>query len=110
MTFNAVSVAISKAGGLVNSPSPKALLEASSVHVFAFSSKGQLLLAESEGPFTMDAWNEAHDEAQQICCEAPAGQMETAMDEDGKSQNLQAFMQQTIGDQVERSRRWKAAS
>ena len=110
MTFSTVSIAVAQSGELIISPSPKANLGAASLHVFAFSSKGHLLLCESEGPFTMDTWNQAHDEAQQICCKSATDPDETVMEDDSKPQNLQSLLRSTVAGQVERSRQWKTAT
>ena len=41
--------------------------DASSVHVLAFSSLGELLVVESEGDFTFETWQRVHDRAVQAC-------------------------------------------
>ena len=40
---------------------------ASSIHVLAFSSHGDVLVVESEGDFTIDEWDEVHQKARSIC-------------------------------------------
>jgi len=46
----------------------KALAKATSLHVFAFTGDRQLLLAESEGDFGVDVWEEAAEVAEGVCC------------------------------------------
>lgn len=48
-------------------PTIEEIKTAKSVHVFTFSSKHELLLAESEGRFGMDEWKWAEDRAKYIC-------------------------------------------
>lgn len=61
-------------GELVSDPPPTLLANATSVHVLAFSSLGDLLIVESEGNFNINTWDRVHTKAQQICRGSEVGQ------------------------------------
>lgn len=60
-------IAVDADGALLSDPLPAQMKDAPSIHVFAFSSLGELLVVESEGEFTFDTWERAHDRALQLC-------------------------------------------
>jgi hypothetical protein len=43
------------------------LTKKESQHVFAYSGKGEILVAESEGEFAIEEWEEFVEEAEVIC-------------------------------------------
>ncbi|GKT55506.1 exosome complex subunit Rrp46 [Colletotrichum tofieldiae] len=68
---------------IVADPSPLEADQATSLHVLSFTSQGDLLLAESEGAFSLIEWDKAVSTGQKVCsqhCEAEPG---PAMNEDG---------------------------
>lgn len=67
MTLTATLVAVSSNGTMVNDPSVQQIKLASSIHVLAFSSHGDLLAVESEGDFTIDIWEEVNQRAKLVC-------------------------------------------
>ena len=67
MTLAATLVAVDSNDALVVEPSAEEIKLASSIHVLAFSSFGDLLLVESEGDFTRDTLDEVHQEARLTC-------------------------------------------
>ncbi len=67
MTLTATLVAVEPKGTITTDPSPQELRSASSIHVFAFSSLGDLLVVESEGDFSMEIWDEVHGRAFMVC-------------------------------------------
>ena len=102
-TLTSTLLAVSASGDLTLNPSPKILLSATSAHVFAFSSTGNLLLDLSEGEFDLDVWEKAHDAAKQECCKEQLG--EDAMEE-GKP-SLHGFVERVVEGRVEKERGWK---
>ncbi|GJC77806.1 hypothetical protein ColLi_00644 [Colletotrichum liriopes] len=69
---------------IVADPSPLEADQATSLHVLSFTSQGDLLLAESEGAFSLIEWDKAVSTGQKVCsqhCEAEPG---PAMNEDGQ--------------------------
>ncbi|KAK5018578.1 exosome non-catalytic core subunit rrp46 [Cryomyces antarcticus] len=108
MTFTSTVIAVMSSGKLEANPSAKSLAQASSVHVFAFSSTGHLLVVESEGNFDMDTWDTVCAKAESICC-SPKEDGDQ-MDDDASSENLQTFLKQAMEKKVERDMRWKQQS
>ncbi|THV67696.1 hypothetical protein D6D19_10212 [Aureobasidium pullulans] len=102
-TLTSTLLAVSPSGDLSINPTPKILLQASSAHVFAFSSTGNLLLDLSEGEFDLDTWEKAHDKAKEECCKEQVS--EDAMEE-GKP-SLQTFVERVVEGRVEKERAWK---
>ncbi|KAL9610981.1 MAG: hypothetical protein Q9167_004358 [Letrouitia subvulpina] len=66
-TLTSTLIAISPGGDLVAHASTSSIQEASSIHVLAFSSLGELLVNESEGNFAITLWEEVFDKASLIC-------------------------------------------
>ncbi|KAI9730834.1 MAG: exosome non-catalytic core subunit rrp46 [Cirrosporium novae-zelandiae] len=104
-TFTSTLLALTPSGQITENPDAQALKKASSIHVYAFTSKRELLVAQSEGRFEWDTWQLAHDRALQICCggesEADAMQIEEA--EGG----LEGFMRGLVKGQLEKEQGWK---
>lgn len=103
MTFNTASIAALSDDNLVQDPSPKQLVQASSVHVLAFSSQGQLIMEESEGSFDLPIWDKIYDEAKKVCCKPG----ENDMDEDRHQPNIHTFVERVIEAKVDSERGWK---
>ena len=82
---------------------------ASSIHVLAFSSKGDLLVIESEGDFSMDIWEEVHGKAKAIC----QGREEGGSDSEDTSMDLEesVILEDTLKDavrsKIQKEMRWK---
>lgn len=67
MTVTAALICIDEDGAILSNPDTKALRLADSVHVLAFASLGKMILAQSEGNFSINDWEKVHDSARQIC-------------------------------------------
>jgi exosome complex component RRP46 len=102
-TFTSVLLATQPSGAISVNPAPKLILSASSTHVFAFSSTGNLILDLSEGEFDLDTWEKAHDRAKEECCKEQLDG--NAMDE-GKP-SLQGFVERVVEARVDKERAWK---
>lgn len=108
-TFASTILAVSPSNALIATPSVKDLTSATSLHVFAFAPKGDLLLAESEGAFDLDTWEQLHDAAAQICCAAAES---SGMDVDagaGGAENLHQVLKGAVRQKVQREQAWKEA-
>ncbi|KHJ32069.1 putative exosome complex subunit rrp46 [Erysiphe necator] len=69
-----------------------------SLHVMAFTSNGELLLAESEGVFSMTDWNQIYELGRETCCKVnPNGKVE------GVVENIKTSLQSQISVDL----RWK---
>ena len=111
-TATAAVVAVVSEGSktrLVVDPSQRELDSANSAHVFAFTAGGQLLLAESQGDFTMTEWEDAHATAKKICCEAAKkdGIEMIIGDEDSVGPDMQRFLRSTMESKVAEDLMWR---
>ena len=82
---------------------------ASSIHVLAFSSRGNLLVVESEGDFTIDTWEEVHQRAKLICHGEGGDESESedvSMDSDGVSK-LENVLIEAIETKIAEEQKWK---
>jgi exosome complex component RRP46 len=85
-------------------PTIKEINVAKSLHVLSFSSKQELLLAASEGRFTIDEWEVIEEKARIICL----GDADTMADDDDEVQkSVQDGLKSTIEEKVRRDERWK---
>lgn len=114
MIYTATLIGISPSGELLSKLSTSQLKSASSLHVLAFSSKGNLLLNESRGRFDLETWEKVHDLAEGICRGGPAGWVgkdgDVSMGEEGENQTLEQFIRETVEDKVREEFTWKLAA
>lgn len=108
MTFNATAIAANGQGDYRELQGLRLLNEATSIHVFAFSSHGGLLLAESEGEFDLEVWTVCHDKAKIICLgvqdeQTDGDEIMGGVKEDGKH----GWIRRTLQAKVARDQRWK---
>ena len=111
MTLTSTIIAMDPSGRLIQDPSTQQLREASSVHVLAFSSHGDLLIVESEGEFDISSWETVLEKARQVC---RGKGKDSGEDEDGsmtigseKERTLEDGLRDTIREKVAREQRWK---
>ncbi|GAQ07395.1 hypothetical protein ALT_4716 [Aspergillus lentulus] len=109
MTFTASILAVTSSGDIIRQPSVSQAATAKSLHVLAFSSKGHLLLNESQGTFDFATWERVHQHASAICRGTLAGSADgdVSMDGEGGEQGLEKFMRETIEDKVYQDYAWK---
>jgi exosome complex component RRP46 len=113
-TATATAVAIVHQDGAkktIVDPSPREIEKARSVHVLAFTSQDDLLLAESEGDFTVKEWDDVYETAKGICCR-PAPQAKEGMamvldDETTGGPDMRQFLRSTMGSKVAADLHWK---
>lgn len=77
--------------------------------MFAFTSQDELLLAESEGDFTMQDWDRAHAAAQRICCEpGKKSGIEMVLDDEKRDgPDMRHFLRSTMEAKVTADLHWK---
>lgn len=80
-----------------------------SLHVFAFSGDNRLLLAESDGAFGYDEWDEACEVAEEACCKTGGVDLGEGMEVDGAEGNLEDWLRKVVRKKVEHEQRWKKA-
>lgn len=109
MTFTATVLAVTAAGDIIRDPSAKDASAATSLHVLAISSKGHLLLNESQGAFDFDTWEKVHHRALAICHGTlpSVSDGDIAMVEDTEGRPLEGFIRETVEDQVYQDYAWK---
>ncbi|ROW14861.1 hypothetical protein VPNG_03787 [Cytospora leucostoma] len=90
-------------------PSPRQADSSRSVHVLAFTSHDELLLAESEGDFTMNEWDEVYQAARKVCCGTAKGnEVDMVVDEDQQAgPDLRHFVRSAAESKVTADLHWK---
>ena len=109
MTLTATLVAVNPDATLKTDPSVQQVKLASSIHVLAFSSHGVLLVAESEGDFTMDTWEEAHQKAKLHCHgenEEESESEDVSMTSDDVFK-LESVLKDVVERKIAEERKWK---
>lgn len=111
-TATATAIAVLRDGSeqkLVADPSPQEVDRALSVHVLAFTSHDELLLAESEGDFTVHDWDRVHAAAKRICREpGDKSRFDMVLDEGERmGPDMQRFLQSTMEAKITSDLRWK---
>lgn len=95
------------ASSIIENPSVLEIQQAASIHVLAFTSHGDLLVAESEGSFTLEEWNVVHDRAKHMCC--GAGDIDAMRDEgdDEDSDGMIQFVKSTLQEKIAADLHWR---
>ncbi|KAL8670328.1 MAG: hypothetical protein Q9168_005128 [Polycauliona sp. 1 TL-2023] len=97
-------------GELVLDPPAKAVKQAASLHVLAFSSLGELLVAESEGTFDMNIWDQVYVNAEKRCRGPDTGKSartdDVDMDPSG-SNSLEDSLRSIVEEKAAKENRWK---
>ncbi|KAH8156414.1 hypothetical protein CIB48_g11829 [Xylaria polymorpha] len=83
-TLTSTSLAIVSEDGrrqTVANPTAREIEQSQSFHVLAFTSQNELILAESEGAFTMKEWDDIYSAARGQCCTSTIDDTGMLMDE-----------------------------
>ena len=110
MVLTSKLVAVSAKGELLVDPQPHAVRGATSLHVFGFSSHGDLMVSESEGVFSLDVWDQAYDQAEQSCRGSSMNDIDQAGDvnmEFSQSYNLEDSIKNALQEKLAKEQRWK---
>lgn len=109
MTLSTTVLAVSSSGEIIQEPSTKQTIAATSLHVLAFTSKGHLLLNESEGKFAFDTWEEVYERALAIChgSSAISADGDVAMTENTQRQPNEGIVRDAVQDQIHSEYAWK---
>lgn len=84
---------LEKGDKIVADPSPSEVDQATSLHVLGFTSQDDLLLAESEGVFSMVEWDNVISTGQKVCGQQRQMDLESAMVDDGRySTDMRQFI------------------
>ncbi|KAH8692598.1 putative exosome complex subunit Rrp46 [Talaromyces proteolyticus] len=105
MTYTAVALAVTNANQIVRDPSPSECKTAKSLHTLAFSSKGHLLLNESQGSFDFDTWDLVYDRAYSICrgTKVSGADGDVAM---GEKPSLESVIREVVEDKIYKDYAW----
>ena len=109
MTVTAALICIDEDGALLSNPGAKDLRLADSVHVLAFSSLGKMILAQSEGSFSINDWENVHSSARQICLRQDTAQDlgdDVSMTSE-QEESLQEKLRNAVGRMVSKEQAWK---
>jgi len=73
----------------------------------AFTSQGELIVAESEGSFTMEDWDEVHDIGKRLCCDEVDDNpmQDEALEE--KNGGMMGFVKSVLKEKVGDDLYWK---
>jgi exosome complex component RRP46 len=109
MTLTSVLLALTSDGTakrILRNPTPIQYQRADSIHVLAFTSQGDLLVAESEGSFTIGDWDDIYDAGKAMCCNDSKQTDDHEMG-DGKEGGMQTFVKSTLQAKVAADLHWK---
>jgi exosome complex component RRP46 len=109
MTVTSALLALMDGGKIIQYPTIREIQQATSVHVLAFTSHGELLVNESEGDFNIDDWDLIFEKARHICCGSEeAGDVDAMLDE-GEEGNggLTGFLRSTLEEKVASDLKWR---
>lgn len=109
MTLTAALIAAKPNNELICNPALDDLKTASSIHVLAFSSHGDLLVVQSEGDFSIETWEEIYEKASQIC-QKQEDQDDSSEDVEMNSDDnvtLKDVLRDVVQENVTKERKWK---
>ncbi|KAJ5108364.1 hypothetical protein N7456_005039 [Penicillium angulare] len=112
MTFTTTLLGVTRSGQIIRDPSPAAAKAVASLHVLSFSSKGHLLLSESQGRFDFETWELVRQQAASICraVATTGSDGDTDMGEGADGAHVDAFVRETVEDSLHRDYTWKLES
>lgn len=89
-------------------PTAREIEKSQSLHVFAFTSHNDLILAESEGEFTMKEWNTVLNIAQRQCCASSSSEdVDMTGDETLVGADLKNFTRSIVEAKIASDLYWK---
>lgn len=102
----ATLLAIRSDSTIIENPDIPTIQSAKSIHVLAFTSKGELLVNLSEGSFTMKEWDGIFEAAERICCGEERD--EDKMDDGEQDTGMIGFVRSVMEEKVSKDLAWKA--
>jgi len=92
---------------VIKNPTIYQIQAASSAHVLGFTSQGSLLVAESEGDFSLEDWDEVYEAAKLSCYADYSSQAMQDGGGDEISGGLQTFVNAALQSKVSADLHWK---
>lgn len=108
MTMTSVFLALASDGPsikVIQHPTIEEIQRATSVHVLGFTSKGNLLVVESEGAFSIEEWDEVYEVGKAICCDGIPEETEDMVDD--SAEGLHSFVKSALQEKVQSDLHWK---
>lgn len=105
MTYTATILAVDSSNKIIREPSLDDCAKANSQHVLAFSSKGHLLLSESEGSFDFDTWDRVYEQALATCRQSKVTGQDGDISMDAKH-TLENFVRETVEHKIASDYSW----
>lgn len=108
MIVTSTLIAIDAFGKLTIDPSMKEVQLASSIHVLAYSSQGDLLVIESEGSFSTDILEQVLDTASQVCRgQSSEGSKNVIVHMEEGAMSLEDSMKMLVRRKIAKEQEWK---
>jgi exosome complex component RRP46 len=110
MTLTSVFLALVSEGSsrtVIRNPTLLQSQSSNSVHVLAFSSHGDLLVAESEGAFTMDDWEAVYEAGKAMCCDNSEDEVMQDQELDHNAGGMDMFVKSALQAKVTADLHWK---
>lgn len=105
--MTATLLAITQDGSIKQNPDVPTIQSAKSIHVLAFTSKGELLVNLSEGSFIMKEWDSIYEAAERICCGDASNDPDAMVDEEHDGGMMQ-FVRSVMEEKVHKDLAWKS--
>lgn len=109
MIYTATILAVDSSNRIISEPSLDDCAKAKSHHVLAFSSKGHLLLNESQGVFDFDTWERVYEQALSICRNSKVAGQDGDVSMEGKH-NLESFVRETVEHKIASDYSWSGTA
>lgn len=108
MIVTSTLIAIDAFGKLTIDPSMKEVQLASSIHVLAYSSQGDLLVIESEGSFSTDILEQVIETASQVCRgQSSEGTKNVIVHMEEGAMSLEDSMKMLVRRKIAKEQEWK---
>ena len=114
MTLSAALVAVQPEHRLSSNPSLDEIKSATSLHVLAFSSHGDLLVIESEGDFSLEVWEAVYEKARIVCrgqegTDEDSEEADVSMNEDVVETDfkLEDLLKNAVQEKILKERKWR---
>ena len=110
MTATSILLSLLPGGIIKQNPTALEYDSASSNHVLAFTNHGDLLLAESEGSFTLEDWDRTYEKGRQLCCGGTTNADDDVMQDEASDEGttmMMDFVKSALRDKLTADLHWK---
>lgn len=106
-TFISTIAQVDTAGEIVTQPDSKEVARGRSLHVFTFSSEGEMLLVESEGAFTLAEFSTLIETARNTCLGTQSDSQMAVDGEEYSTGGLLGDLRETVTKKTMSDNRWR---